>query len=153
MGTKRRSFSKEFKLEAVRLVIEVGDSIARVSRDLGIRSALLGRWKQEYEEDQGNAFPGKGQLKPGDELQQLRRENARLRMERDILKKATVIFVMSSSLAFMPRSNCVKCQVLAMRFSFQSVFVLIMVLMIVNNFLMHAVMATLKGLPFSMRRV
>ncbi len=52
MGTKRRSFSKEFKLEAVRLVIEVGDSIARVSRDLGIRSALLGRWKQEYEEDQ-----------------------------------------------------------------------------------------------------
>ncbi len=65
MGTKRRSFSKEFKLEAVRLVIEVGDSIARVSRDLGIRSALLGRWKQEYEEDQGNAFPGKGQLKPG----------------------------------------------------------------------------------------
>ncbi len=103
MGTKRRSFSKEFKLEAVRLVIEVGDSIARVSRDLGIRSALLGRWKQEYEEDQGNAFPGKGQLKPGDELQQLRRENARLRMERDILKKAAVIFVMSSSFVFMPR--------------------------------------------------
>ena len=82
MGTKRRSFSKEFKLEAVRLVIEVGDSIARVSRDLGIRSALLGRWKQEYEEDQGNAFPGKGQLKPeDDELRQLRRENTRLRLQ------------------------------------------------------------------------
>ena len=92
MGKKRKSFSKEFKLEAVQLVIEGGNSIAQVSRDLGIRPALLGRWKQEYEHDQGNAFPGQGQLKPEDELRHLRRENARLRMERDILKKAAVIF-------------------------------------------------------------
>ena len=92
MGTKRRSFSKEFKLEAVRLVIEGGDSIAQVSRDLGIRPALLGRWKQEYEQEQGNAFPGKGNLNPEDEIRQLRKENALLRMERDILKKAAVIF-------------------------------------------------------------
>ncbi len=92
MGNKRRSFSKEFKLEAVRLVIEGGNSIAEVSRDLGIRPALLGRWKQEYEHAQENAFPGRGQLRPEDELRHLRRENARLRMERDILKKAAVIF-------------------------------------------------------------
>jgi len=92
MGKQRRSFSKEFKLEAVRLVLDEGGSIAQVSRDLGIRPALLGRWKQEYEHNQGNAFPGQGNLNPEDELKQLRKENARLRMERDILKKAAVIF-------------------------------------------------------------
>ena len=92
MGKQRRSFSKEFKLEAVRLVLDEGGSIAQVSRDLGIRPALLGRWKQEYEYNQGNAFPGQGNLNPEDELKQLRKENARLRMERDILKKAAVIF-------------------------------------------------------------
>lgn len=93
MGNKRRSFSKEYKLEAVRLIIEGGQSISQVSRDLGIRDTVLGRWKQEYEKDHLNAFPGKGQLKPEDEeLRRLRRENERLRMERDILKKAAVIF-------------------------------------------------------------
>ncbi|MFQ5674147.1 MAG: transposase [Nitrospinales bacterium] len=93
MGRKRRSFSKAFKLEAVRLVIDGGESIARVARDLGVRDTILGRWKQEYEKDRLNAFPGQGQLKPEDEeLLRLRRENARLRMERDILKKAAVIF-------------------------------------------------------------
>ena len=93
MGRRRRSFSKEFKLEAVRLIMDGGQSIAQVSRDLDIRDTVLGRWKQEYEKDRQNAFPGQGQLKPEDEeLRQLRRENARLRMERDILKKAAVIF-------------------------------------------------------------
>ena len=93
MGMKRRSFSKEFKLEAVRLIIEGGHPISQVARDLGIRDTVLGRWKQEYEKDQRNAFPGKGQLKPEDEeLRRLRRENARLRMEHAILKKATAIF-------------------------------------------------------------
>ena len=92
MGRERRSFSKEYKLEAVLLVIEGGQSIAQVARDLGIRPGLLGRWKQEYEQGHGNAFPGQGQLRPEDELRQLRKENARLRMERDILKKAAVIF-------------------------------------------------------------
>ena len=93
MGMKRRSFSKEFKLEAVRLIIEGGHPISQAARDLGIRDTVLGRWKQEYEKDQRNAFPGKGQLKPEDEeLRRLRRENARLRMEHAILKKATAIF-------------------------------------------------------------
>lgn len=92
MGSERRSFSKEFKLEAVLLVVEGGKSVAQAARDLGIRPGLLGRWKQEYEQERENAFPGKGNLKPEDELRQLRKENARLRMERDILKKAAVIF-------------------------------------------------------------
>ena len=92
MGSERRSFSKEFKLEAVLLVVEGGKSVAQAARDLGIRPGLLGRWKQEYEQEQENAFLGKGNLKPEDELRQLRKENARLRMERDILKKAAVIF-------------------------------------------------------------
>ncbi len=93
MGKKRRSFSKEFKLEAVRLMIDGGRSLTQVARDLGIRDTILGRWKQEYEKDQRNAFPGQGQLKPEDEeLRRLRRENERLRMERDILKKAAAIF-------------------------------------------------------------
>lgn len=93
MGNKRRSFSKEFKLEAVRLIIDGGYSIAQVARDLGVRGTVLGRWKRAYEQDQQKAFPGKGQLKPEDEeLRRLRREVVRLRMERDILKKAAVIF-------------------------------------------------------------
>ena len=94
MGNKRRSFSKEFKLEAVRLIIDEGRSISQVARDLEIRDTILGRWKQEYEKDQLNAFPGKGQLKSSedDELRRLRHENKRLRMERDILKKAAAIF-------------------------------------------------------------
>ena len=96
MGKKRRSFSKEFKLEAVRLVVEGSGSIAQVSRGLGIRPGLLGRQKQEYEQEQENAFSGKGNLNPEDELRQLRKENARLRMERDILKKVAAIFSMDS---------------------------------------------------------
>ncbi len=93
MGRTRRSFTKEFKQEAVRLVTEGGQSIAQVARDLGIRDTILGRWKKEVEQYQAGAFPGKGQLPPDEaELRQLRRENERLRMERDILKKAAAIF-------------------------------------------------------------
>jgi transposase len=93
MGRKRRSFTKEFKLEAVRLITDGGQSIAKVARDLGIRDTILGRWKNDYEQDREAAFPGKGHLKPEDEeLRHLRRVNAQLRMERDILKKAAAIF-------------------------------------------------------------
>jgi len=93
MGRTRRSFSKEFKLEAVRLMTEGGQSISQVARDLGIRDTILGRWKKDWEQDRDAAFPGKGQVKPeAAELRHLRRENERLRMERDILKKAAAIF-------------------------------------------------------------
>jgi transposase len=64
-----------------------------VARELGVVQSLLHRWKKKYEEGKIDPFPGKGRLSPEDEeLRQLRRENNRLRMERDILKKAVAIF-------------------------------------------------------------
>jgi len=93
MGRSRRSFTKEFKVEAVRLITEGGQSISQVARNLGIRDTMLGRWKKDWEQDSAVAFPGKGHLQPEEaELRRLRRENERLRMERDILKKAAAIF-------------------------------------------------------------
>ncbi len=93
MVRKRRSYSKEFKLEAVSLVAEGGVSVAQAARNLDIPESALWRWKKELEEDPDNAFPGKGHLKPKDEdLARLRRENEILRQERDILKKAVGIF-------------------------------------------------------------
>lgn len=93
MVKKRRSFSREFKLEAVALITEGGLSVARAARDLGISESVLGRWKKQFEEDPEQAFPGKGRLRPQDEeLARLRRENEILRQERDILKKAVGIF-------------------------------------------------------------
>ena len=75
MGRTRRNFSKEFKRDAVRLVMESRQSIAQVARDLGIRDTLLGRWKKEAEVHQDVAFLGKDHCNPNDaELRQLRRE-------------------------------------------------------------------------------
>ena len=93
MGKNCRQYTKEFKVEAVRLVVEEGRPISEVVRELGIGENLLHRWKKKYEEGKVEPFPGKGRLIPeDDELRQLRRENKRLRMERDILKKAVAIF-------------------------------------------------------------
>ncbi|MFH1058293.1 MAG: transposase [Pseudomonadota bacterium] len=88
MGNHRRSFSREFKLEAVRLVTAGGLSVAQAARDLGVQESVLGRWRKQLAEDPVEAFPGKGRLKSQDEeLRRLRRENEILRQERDILKK------------------------------------------------------------------
>jgi transposase len=93
MGKKRRRFTKEFKTEAVRLIIEEGRRISELARELGVGENLLSRWKKKSEEGKTEPFPGKGRLSPEDaELRRLRRENERLRMERDILKKAVAIF-------------------------------------------------------------
>jgi len=93
MGNHRRSYSREFKLEAVHLVTKGGLSLAQASRDLGVQESVLGRWKKQLAEDPAEAFPGKGRLKSQDEeLRRLRRENEILRQERDILKKAVGIF-------------------------------------------------------------
>ena len=90
---KRRTFDQEFKLEAIRLVTENGRKVPEVARNLGIHPNSLYKWKREYLEDKQNAFPGKGNLRPEDEeLRRLRRENADLREERDILKKAVAFF-------------------------------------------------------------
>ena len=93
MGKKRNQYTKEYKVEAVRLMIEEGRPISELSRELGTAQSLLHRWTKKSEEGKIDPFPGKGRLSPEDEeLRQLRRENKRLRMERDILKKAVVIF-------------------------------------------------------------
>lgn len=93
MASKRRNFSREFKLESVALMTSGGLSVAQVSRDLGISESVLGRWKRQFMEYPDEAFPGKGCLKSQDEeLVRLRRENEVLRQERDILKKAVGIF-------------------------------------------------------------
>ena len=88
-----RKYDLEFKLEAVRMAAEPGVTKREVERRLGIGQGVLSRWKRELRNDGTQAFPGKGHLKPGDEqLRQLKRENERLRRERDILKKAVAIF-------------------------------------------------------------
>lgn len=89
MGATRRSFSREFKMEAVRMVTEGGHSLAKVARDLDIRPDMLRRWRQQLVQDPEQAFPGVGQRKTSDEeMWQLRRKLERVTAERDILKKA-----------------------------------------------------------------
>lgn len=89
MGTSRRSFSREFKLEAVRLVTEGGHSMVQVARDLAVRPDMLRRWRRQVEGDAEQAFPGVGHPKGRDEeVWRLRRELERVTQERDILKKA-----------------------------------------------------------------
>ena len=93
MGKKRKQYTKEYKVEAVRLIVEEGRSLSEVARELGTAQSLLHRWKKKSEEGKIDPFPGKGRLSPEDEeLRQLRRENKRLRMEHEILKKAVAIF-------------------------------------------------------------
>ncbi len=89
MGATRRSFSREFKLEAVRMVSEGGHSLAQVARDLDIRPDMIRRWRRQLQENPEQAFPGVGQRKACDEeVWQLRRQLERVTQERDILKKA-----------------------------------------------------------------
>ena len=90
---KRKTYSKEFKQEAVKLIQEKGYTIAEASRNLGIDYSILRRWIVKVEQDGNDAFPGKGRLKPADdELRRLQRELERVTEERDILKKALVYF-------------------------------------------------------------
>ena len=93
MSEKRKTYDKEFKLSAVKMVVEGGMSVSRVSRDLGVNENSLYKWKRTYQEDQQMAFPGKGKMKPEDEdLRKLKRELSIVKMERDILKKAIAFF-------------------------------------------------------------
>lgn len=89
----RRKFTREFKVEAVRMVTEGGHRLSQVARDLELDPKLLRRWREALEQEGGQAFPGKGHLPPeAEEVRRLRREVERLREEREILKKALAIF-------------------------------------------------------------
>jgi transposase len=90
----RRRFSREFKVEAVRLASAGDRSVAEVARELGMNAEVLRSWKRRMNSGDGapvaDVFPGNGKLTSQDEeLRRLRRENAILREEREILKKAT----------------------------------------------------------------
>lgn len=89
----RKKYSKEFKLDAISLVLEQGYSQSEAARSLDINANMVGRWIKEHQGDDGQAFRGNGKLTPEQaEIRQLREENRRLKMEKDILKKATVFF-------------------------------------------------------------
>lgn len=91
MGTVRKQYSKEFKQETLRLIVEQGVPVAQVSRDMGVSANVLYRWKQEAQAHGLKAFPGHGQPIE-EELVRLRRELEVVKRERDILKKATAFF-------------------------------------------------------------
>ncbi len=98
MKRQRSTHSREFKQEAVALVVEHGYSYAAAGRSLGVNGALIGRWQRQLEGQAADAFPGKGKRSAEQQrIHDLEMENRRLRMEREILKKATAFFVKESS--------------------------------------------------------
>lgn len=88
----KREYTKEFKRDAISLVLDQGYSKAEAGRSLGVHPSVLSRWVREYQQDEGTAFRGRGKRPPEDELSRLREENKRLKMEKEILKKAAVFF-------------------------------------------------------------
>jgi transposase len=94
---ERRQFSREFKLEAVRLVEDRGVAVSQAARDLDVHENVLRKWVREFRLDAGSAFPGLGVMKPEQaEIARLKKEVAKLRMERDIPKKAAAFFAAES---------------------------------------------------------
>lgn len=94
---KRRSFTAEEKAEAVRLVQATGRSIYRVAQDLDLTETALRRWVKQAEVDSGEGPEEALRTTEREELLKLRRENRRLRMERDFLKEAAAFFARDSS--------------------------------------------------------
>lgn len=92
--TKRKQYSKEFKLDAINLVLEQGYTRAEAAKSLEINLSQLGRWIKEFREDSdGQAFRGNGKLTPEqEEIRKLRAQVKQLELEKRILKEATVFF-------------------------------------------------------------
>jgi transposase len=93
MVSRRKRFTHEFKIETVKLVTDSDNSVNEIAADLGIHPNTLYKWVRQYSEKPKEAFPGTGHVTSDAEtIRQLKRENERLKMERDILKKAMAIF-------------------------------------------------------------
>ena len=94
---QRKQYTAEFKKEAVGLVTSQGYTVAEAARNLGIRGSMLSRWRREQQNNLRNAFPGTGhQATEAEELKRLREENRKLKLEREILKKAAAFFARES---------------------------------------------------------
>ncbi len=94
MGNHRRSYTREFKLETVRVSQERGIAQTELAKELGIRSGLPYRWKRELQSDSEQAFPGNGSLKERDrEMEQFRKQGTRLKAENAFLEKVSECFV------------------------------------------------------------
>jgi len=91
----RRQYSREYKIEAVKLITEKGLCLAQVARDLGIHENVLRKWKRRLRDDPEFAQQKKSDQQ-AEELRRLRRENEILRQEREILKKAAAYFAKES---------------------------------------------------------
>ena len=95
--SKRRKYTREFRVEAVKLVTEQGLSVAEAARSLDVHENLLRNWKNKFLAEGSESFRGNGVMaSEQQEMRRLREENKRLRMERDILKKATAFFAKES---------------------------------------------------------
>lgn len=92
MKKKRNQYTKEFKEAAVKLITEQGYQITEAARNLGVNANLLGRWKREMLMGQNGSSSSGNTSTLQSELNLLRRENKRLQMEREILKKAAAFF-------------------------------------------------------------
>jgi len=91
---KRKQYTEEYKREAVGLVREQGYKITEAARNLGIDIGMLGRWVRQYNQGEEGALSDRGRMNPQEEeIARLRKDNKRLRMEREILKKAAAFFV------------------------------------------------------------
>ena len=98
MGRSRRKYSREFKLEAVRLVVEQDRTVRDVAESLSVNRSVLQHWKSQLKAEGALAFPGNGCPSAADEeVRRLKKELARVRQERDILKKATAYFAKEQS--------------------------------------------------------
>jgi transposase len=97
MARKRKNYTRQFKVDAVKLVTEQGYKVSEAARNLGIHHSSLRRWKKELDTNSSQAFPGKGHMHPEkEELDRLHKEVKQLRMEREILKKAAAFFAKES---------------------------------------------------------
>jgi len=97
MGAKKREFSPEFKRNAVQLVVAGKKTRTQIARELGIRADLLFRWQKTLAPKSTSHEEGQNVSEEQRRIRQLERENATLKEERDILKKATAFFAKEQS--------------------------------------------------------